>query len=76
MNYVFASTSGALEAAISSAAGKAVAMFSNAIEAAKLRSDYRKTVAELSELSNADLADLGMSRSGIHAVAYKAVYGI
>ncbi|MBU2983256.1 DUF1127 domain-containing protein [Lentibacter algarum] len=51
-------------------------MFSNAIEAAKLRSDYRKTVAELSELSNADLADLGMSRSGIHAVAYKAVYGI
>ena len=36
---------------------------------------YRKTVAELSQLSNADLADLGLTRTTIHDAARKAVYG-
>nr|WP_319246853.1 DUF1127 domain-containing protein [uncultured Celeribacter sp.] len=36
---------------------------------------YRETVLELSELSDRDLADLGMSRSTIRAVAYEAAYG-
>lgn len=36
---------------------------------------YRRTVSELSELSALELADLGLSRSGIRAAAYEAVYG-
>ncbi|CUH19704.1 hypothetical protein JSE7799_00491 [Jannaschia seosinensis] len=36
---------------------------------------YRRTHDELSALSDRDLADLGMSRSGIRAVAYEAAYG-
>ncbi len=36
---------------------------------------YRKTVNELQGLSNRDLADLGLSRSGITATAREAVYG-
>ena len=36
---------------------------------------YRRTVRELSALSNRDLADLGLHRSGIRAAAHKAVYG-
>lgn len=36
---------------------------------------YRRTYAELSALSNRDLADLGLSRSMIPAVAHEAAYG-
>ncbi|MGB0960969.1 MAG: DUF1127 domain-containing protein [Halocynthiibacter sp.] len=36
---------------------------------------YRQTVAELSELSNRELADLGLSRSGIKRIALESVYG-
>lgn len=36
---------------------------------------YRRTVRELSELSNNELADLGMSRASIRSVAWHAVYG-
>lgn len=36
---------------------------------------YRDTVAELSELNDRDLADLGLSRATIKAVAYQAAYG-
>lgn len=36
---------------------------------------YRRTVRELSELSNHDLADLGLHRSAIRSAAAKAVYG-
>lgn len=36
---------------------------------------FRKTVAELSSLSNRELSDLGLSRSGIKATAIEAVYG-
>ncbi|MCK0167386.1 DUF1127 domain-containing protein [Jannaschia sp. S6380] len=39
------------------------------------RSIYRRTLNELSALSNRDLADLGLSRSMIPAVAHEAAYG-
>jgi len=38
------------------------------------RAVYRTTLNELSSLSNRELADLGMSRSGLRAVAYEAAY--
>ena len=34
---------------------------------------YRNTVSELSRLSNRELADLGINRGEIHAVARKAI---
>lgn len=36
---------------------------------------YRQTVKELSELSGRELADLGLSRSGIRGKAIEVVYG-
>lgn len=36
---------------------------------------YRETVDELSLLDARELADLGMSRTEIRAVAHRAVYG-
>ncbi|CTQ32023.1 DUF1127 domain-containing protein [Jannaschia rubra] len=36
---------------------------------------YRRTLNELSALSNRDLADLGLSRSMIRAIALEAAYG-
>ena len=36
---------------------------------------YRTTLAELSALSNRDLADLGINRSELRRVAYEAAYG-
>ncbi len=36
---------------------------------------YRRTVSELQSLSNRELADLGVHRSGIHAIAVEAAYG-
>ncbi len=36
---------------------------------------YARTVAELNSLSDRDLADLGISRLGIAAVAHEAAYG-
>ena len=36
---------------------------------------YRTTVAELSKLSDRDLADIALNRSMIHSVAHEAVYG-
>lgn len=34
---------------------------------------YRNTVSELSRLTNRELADLGINRGEIHAVARKAI---
>lgn len=36
---------------------------------------YRRTFAELSELSNYELNDLGINRSELTRVAYEATYG-
>ena len=36
---------------------------------------YRQTVNALSDLTNSELADLGLNRSTIRAAAIKAVYG-
>lgn len=36
---------------------------------------YRATYNELASLSNRELRDLGMSRSGIKDAAYQATYG-
>lgn len=35
---------------------------------------YRRTVEELKSLSDRELADLGVSRHGINAIAFKAAY--
>ncbi|MCK0093935.1 DUF1127 domain-containing protein [Yoonia sp. F2084L] len=39
------------------------------------RKTYRTTLAELEVLSSRDLADLGITRSAIKAIAYEAAYG-
>jgi len=39
------------------------------------RKVYRITLAELEVLSTRDLADLGIARSSIRAIAYEAAYG-
>jgi uncharacterized protein YjiS (DUF1127 family) len=36
---------------------------------------YRETFAELSSLSDRDLTDLGLGRSGIRSIALEAAYG-
>ncbi|MXU63859.1 DUF1127 domain-containing protein [Oceanomicrobium pacificus] len=36
---------------------------------------YRRTLAELEALTNRDLADLGLSRSGLKRLALEATYG-
>ena len=37
---------------------------------------YRHTLAELSQLSDRELADLGLSRHSIETVAHEAAYGM
>ena len=39
------------------------------------RSVYRQTLRELNELSNRDLAELGLNRGAIRGVAYEAAWG-
>ncbi|PVA10039.1 hypothetical protein DC366_10290 [Pelagivirga sediminicola] len=39
------------------------------------RRSYRKTVNALSQLSDHELADLGLSRHSVHSDAWQAVYG-
>ena len=46
------------------------------ITAAERRAVYRTTYAELSQLSNRELADMGMNRSMIKQVAMDAAYGV
>ena len=45
------------------------------IDAMAARKVYRTTLTELQALDNRDLADLGISRSMIRAIAYEAAYG-
>ncbi|MBC6437495.1 MAG: DUF1127 domain-containing protein [Rhodobacteraceae bacterium] len=44
-------------------------------EARRARKIYRQTLAELQGYSDRELADLGMTRSMIKAVAFDAAYG-
>ncbi len=44
-------------------------------EDARLKRAYSRTHNELSALSSTDLADIGLNRSMIDAVAYEATYG-
>lgn len=37
---------------------------------------YRRTLNELSALSDRELADLGLSRSGLRRLAYQAAYDV
>ncbi|RDW12956.1 DUF1127 domain-containing protein [Paracoccus thiocyanatus] len=39
------------------------------------RAVYRQTMRELGELSNRELADLGLNRGAIRSVAYEAAWG-
>jgi uncharacterized protein YjiS (DUF1127 family) len=45
-------------------------------EAAQRRAIYVQTLRELSALSDRDLADLGLGRGEIEAVAHEAAYGL
>lgn len=44
-------------------------------DAMKARRIYRATLAELSVLSDRELADLGITRASIGAIALEAAYG-
>jgi uncharacterized protein YjiS (DUF1127 family) len=44
-------------------------------KAVRLRRVYTQTVYELNQLSDRELADLGISRLSIREVAYEAAYG-
>ncbi|MDC0736841.1 DUF1127 domain-containing protein [Cognatishimia sp. SS12] len=56
-------------------APRAASMLTKLIEKFGQYRLYKQTVAELSMLSNRDLADLGISRSGIKGLALETVYG-
>ncbi len=44
-------------------------------EATAKRKTYTRTVSELSNLSNRELADLGIYRSEIKSIAFESAYG-
>ena len=50
--------------------------YSATLDRAKKRKEYLKTVRELENISNRDLAELGFSRSEIKARALKNIYKI
>ena len=56
--------------------GKMFGIIDTLKTAARKRADYRRTVAELSRLSPAAAADLGLDREEVRRVAQRAVYGI
>jgi uncharacterized protein YjiS (DUF1127 family) len=51
------------------------ALFEAAREARAKRAIYKRTVNELSALSNRDLADLGITRYDIETLAWTQAYG-
>lgn len=50
------------------------AFFKFGRQALERRRIYLQTVAELTNLSDRDLADLGLSRTNINAIAHEAAY--
>ena len=55
--------------------GRIAAYRAQLADASAKRKVYRLTRAELSSLSNRDLADLGIGRSQIRGIALEAAYG-
>lgn len=55
-------------------ADRAVCHLTTFMDAVKRVYMYRKTVRELSKLSDATLADLGLTRSMIASTAYESIY--
>lgn len=58
-----------------SIADRFAALFKAGKEAIERRRIYVQTVTELSNLSNRDLDDLGLSRANISDIAREAAYG-
>lgn len=56
-------------------ADRFVSMLEGWKEAYAKHAMYRTTKHELDELADRELADLGISRGEIHAIAHKAAYG-
>ena len=52
-----------------------VAMMASFAERKARYTQYRTTVNELSQLTNRDLADIGLNRSQIKSIAYEHAYG-
>ena len=57
------------------AAPRTTGLMARLVDAMAARKVYRTTLAELQALDNRDLADLGISRSMIRAIAHEAAYG-
>jgi len=53
---------------------RAARMVGNLTARAERYKTYRRTLEELETLSDRELADLGMSRSVLRGIAYKAAY--
>jgi uncharacterized protein YjiS (DUF1127 family) len=56
-------------------AGRFTAIKNSLVERVARNRVFRETQAELQSLSNRELNDLGLSRSGIKAIALEAAYG-
>ena len=57
------------------AAPRSAGLLARIVDAMAARKVYRTTLNELRALDNRDLADLGISRSMITAIAHEAAYG-
>lgn len=57
------------------AAPRRTGLMARMVEAMAARKVYRTTLTELQALDNRDLADLGINRSMIRAIAFEAAYG-
>jgi uncharacterized protein YjiS (DUF1127 family) len=60
----------------SSVLGHPVTFLADLSERFAMYMNFRKTVRILSDLSNAELNDLGIGRSSIQQAAHEAVYGV
>ncbi|WP_226781881.1 DUF1127 domain-containing protein [Oceaniglobus trochenteri] len=62
-------------AARSDIMGRTAAFFKNIGERMEQYRTYRRTLTELSQLSERELADLGINRAMINTIATEAAYG-
>lgn len=53
---------------------KLAAFWAAYLEGAAKRAAFRQTMRELNTLSDRELADLGLHRSGLRRIAYQAAY--